>query len=101
MGRLDPLLKILLTAQKYRGNLIVIAGSTLAIVGLTFGGIRFPWSSTQVLVPLVLGLFLVCAFLLYEAKIPREPTIPWEVLANRTSFGGYVDIDPSESHSTT
>lgn len=70
------------------GNLIVIAGTTLAIVGLTFGGAQFPWVSAQVLAPLIIGLALLGAFLLYEAKVPVEPTIPWEVVSNRTSLGG-------------
>ncbi|THH00030.1 hypothetical protein EW026_g2414 [Hermanssonia centrifuga] len=72
------------------GNFIVIAGSTLAIVGLTFGGIQFPWVSAQVLAPLIVGLALIGVFLLYEGKIPREPAIPWEVLSNRTTVGGYM-----------
>lgn len=77
-------------AHKYydSGNAIVIAGTTLAVVGLTFGGIRFPWNSAQVLAPLLIGLALIGVFFLYEAKIPREPTIPWEILNNRTTIGG-------------
>lgn len=66
----------------------MIAGTTLAIVGLTFGGAQFPWVSAQVLAPLIIGLALIGAFLLYEAKVPVEPTIPWEVVSNRTSLGG-------------
>ncbi|KAI0347418.1 iron permease [Trametopsis cervina] len=72
------------------GNFIVISGTTLAIVGLTFGGGRFPWGSVQVLVPLILGFTLVAAFLYYEGVVPKEPTIPWEVLSNRTTVGGYL-----------
>jgi len=72
------------------GNLIVIAGTTLAVVGLTFGGGRFAWDSAEVLAPLIIGLATVALFLVYEAKVPREPTIPWEVVSNRTSFGGYL-----------
>ena len=66
----------------------MIAGTTLAIVGLTFGGAQFPWVSAQVLAPLIIGLALIGVFLLYEAKVPVEPTIPWEVVSNRTSLGG-------------
>lgn len=69
------------------GNTIVIAGTTLAIVGLTFGGAQFPWTSAQVLAPLIIGMITVAAFLIYEAKAPVEPTIPWAVVSNRTSLG--------------
>ena len=59
-------------------------------MGLTFGGIRFPWSSAQVLAPLIIGLALIAGFVVYEAKVPSEPTVPWVVLSNRTTVGGYV-----------
>lgn len=72
------------------GNLIVIAGTTLAVIGLAWGGGRHPWTSAAVLAPLIIGLALVGLFILYEAKVPREPTIPWELLSNRTSFSGYM-----------
>ena len=60
----------------------------MAIVGLTFGGVRFPWNSGQVLAPLIIGFVLIGALIFYEAKIPREPLIPWEVLTNRTTVAG-------------
>ena len=68
------------------GNVIVIAGTTLAIVGLTFGGVRFPWDSAQVLAPLIIGLVLIIVFIVYEAKVPKEPSMPWDIVNNRTSL---------------
>ena len=70
------------------GNLIVIAGTTLAIVGLTFGGTRFPWISPQVLAPLIVGVVVIGLFIVYEKYIPSEPSVPWEILSNRTALGG-------------
>ncbi|THH28362.1 hypothetical protein EUX98_g5826 [Antrodiella citrinella] len=72
------------------GNFIVVAGATLAISGLTFAGIRFPWSSAQVLAPLISGLVILVVFIVYEMKVPVEPTIPWEVLNNRAALSGYL-----------
>jgi MFS family permease len=72
------------------GNFLVVAGATMAMTGLTFGGIRFPWTSAQVLVPLILGLATLAGFFVYEARVPEEPSIPWEVVNNRTSLAGYV-----------
>ena len=74
----------------YSGNAIVIVGTTLAIVGLTFGGVRFPWSSVKVLAPLIIGGAVLVAFFVYEKKVPKEPTIPWIILTNRTTVGAYV-----------
>ncbi|KAI0080663.1 iron permease [Panus rudis PR-1116 ss-1] len=72
------------------GNFIVIAGTTLAVVALTFAGGRFAWDSAQVLAPLIIGIALVFLFLWYEAKVPTEPTIPWDILTNRTSLSAYA-----------
>lgn len=68
------------------GNLIVITGTTLAIVGLTFAGVQHPWNSAAVLVPLIVGLLTIAGFIWYEAKIPVKPTIPWEIISHRTSL---------------
>ncbi|KAF7792059.1 hypothetical protein EIP86_003087 [Pleurotus ostreatoroseus] len=78
----------------WSGNVIVIAGTTLAIVGLTFGGVRFPWDSAQVLAPLIIGLVLIIVFIVYEAKVPKEPSMPWDTVNNRTSLAS-VDILPT------
>ncbi|KAJ7598423.1 iron permease [Mycena floridula] len=70
------------------GNAIVIAGTTLTNIGLAWGGITYPWSSVNVLVPLVLGIILLVVFLLYEFKIPREPTMPYDIF-NRTTVSAF------------
>lgn len=33
---------------------------------------------------------LIFAFIMYEAKVPREPSITWEILSNRTTLSAYV-----------
>ncbi|OSC98516.1 iron permease [Trametes coccinea BRFM310] len=74
----------------YVGNLIVIAGTTLALIALTWGGVQFPWGSAHVLAPLIIGGIFLVLFFVYETLVPREPTLPLDVLANRTSFSGYL-----------
>ncbi|KIO20426.1 hypothetical protein M407DRAFT_220692 [Tulasnella calospora MUT 4182] len=72
------------------GNMFVIVGTTLTVIALTWAGAKYPWSSYQVLVPLVLGMAFVIAFFVYEARVPVEPVVPWELVNNRTSFLGYA-----------
>ncbi|KAJ7040778.1 MFS general substrate transporter [Mycena alexandri] len=74
------------------GNLIIILGSGLAIIGMTWGGIRYSWASVEVLAPLIIGFSLMFLFAVYEAKIPSRPTIPLDVIGNRTSLSGHVLI---------
>ncbi|KAF9457247.1 iron permease [Collybia nuda] len=72
------------------GNAIIIASTTSVLLGLTWGGIRFSWSSARVLVPLILGLAGIAAFVVYEAFVPVEPTMPIRLFRNRTSVSGYL-----------
>ncbi|KAJ7444803.1 major facilitator superfamily domain-containing protein [Mycena galericulata] len=71
------------------GNCLAIVGTTLAILGLTWAG-TYPWISTHVLGTLIPGVLILVLFFFYEARFPKEPTIPFDILANRTSAFGYV-----------
>lgn len=70
------------------GNLLVVVSTTITVIALTWAGTQYPWSSYQVLVPLVLGLIGLAAFFVYEFKWAKEPVVPWRLVANRTSVSG-------------
>ncbi|KAI0324265.1 iron permease [Cubamyces sp. BRFM 1775] len=72
------------------GNILIIGSTTSALLGLTWGGIQFSWSSPQVLAPLIIGFVGIFAWVAYEMYIPAEPTIPFRLLTNRTSVSGYI-----------
>lgn len=38
--------------------------------------------------PLVLGAVGLIVFVVYEARVPLDPILPWELLDNRTSLTG-------------
>ncbi len=67
------------------GNLFIIAGTTLVLIGLNWGGTRYAWSEAHVLATLIIGFVLIGAFFLYEWRVPKEPSIPWQVVAHRTT----------------
>lgn len=50
------------------------------MLALTWGGIRFPWTSVNILVPLALGLLGLIATLAYESKCPAHPVVSNDVL---------------------
>ncbi|KAJ7474651.1 iron permease [Mycena galericulata] len=83
------------------GNAIVVAGTTLAVIGMTWGGVRYPWASAQVLAPLIIGLVLLVIFGIYEAKIPVSPRIPLDVVGNRTSLSALLTTAMHGITSTT
>ncbi|KAJ7983254.1 MFS general substrate transporter [Mycena polygramma] len=72
------------------GNALIMASACSCMVALTWGGVRFPWSSPRILVPLVLGVCGLVLSLYYESRWPVQPTIPMKVLSNRTSFAGHL-----------
>ncbi|KAJ6472378.1 major facilitator superfamily domain-containing protein [Mycena vitilis] len=72
------------------GNALVITGTGLANIGLTWGGIRYHWVSAQVLSPLITGLFLLVVFAVYEAKFAAWPAIAHDIVGNRTSVSALL-----------
>jgi hypothetical protein len=59
------------------------------IIGLTWGGVTYSWSSWRVLVPLLLGLFGIVLFV-YLERFSKHPTIPFDILLHYTSVAGYI-----------
>ncbi|KAI0687844.1 Mfs1.2 [Cerioporus squamosus] len=74
----------------YIGNFLVISSTASIVIGLTWGGVVYAWSSVHVLVPLILGLCGLAGFLVYEAKWARNPIVPILLLQNRTSISGWL-----------
>ncbi|EKM60198.1 uncharacterized protein PHACADRAFT_132704 [Phanerochaete carnosa HHB-10118-sp] len=72
------------------GNALVIGSSTAIVLALTWGGVQHPWSSAQILAPLIIGVLGLLSFLLYEARVAKHPLVPISLVSNRTSFSGYV-----------
>ena len=51
-------------------------GSTTAVViGMTWGGVEYAWTSAPVLAPLIIGGVGLLLFLLYEALWAKHPLV--------------------------
>ncbi|KAN0135475.1 MFS general substrate transporter [Lactarius tabidus] len=72
------------------GNILITGSTTSVVIGLTWGGIQYPWSSAPVLVPLVLGLVGLASFVLYELHFCKPPTAPILFDLNWTGTSGYI-----------
>lgn len=70
----------------------MIGASTSLILALAWAGVQYSWSSTQTLVPLILGVVSLIAFMCWEAKFAVEPVVPWVLVSNRTNRLGYVTV---------
>ncbi|CDO74565.1 hypothetical protein BN946_scf184771.g1 [Trametes cinnabarina] len=92
-GTYNGLIGLLTSCTSYflrSGNFLVIASTTCIVLGLTWGGIKFPWSSAKVLVPLIVGLVGLAFFILYEAMWAKNPIVPITLLQNRSSISGFI-----------
>ncbi|KAJ8089892.1 hypothetical protein PM082_018470 [Marasmius tenuissimus] len=72
------------------GNLLIISSTSVFVIGLSWGGATYPWSSAHVVTTLVVGLVGFVVFLLYEAKWAANPIVPISILSNRSSLSGYI-----------
>ncbi|PBK61155.1 related to fusarin C cluster-transporter [Armillaria ostoyae] len=79
-----------ITRMDWSGNFLVVAGSTLFAIAITWGGVRYAWDTAHVLVPLCLGIVSLVAFFLYEGYMATEPIVPFLLMSNRTSASGYL-----------
>ncbi|KAI0632743.1 iron permease [Trametes polyzona] len=72
------------------GNGIIVTSTILVFLGLTWGGLRFPWISAQVLVPLILGAIGIVVFFVLERFWLHGQTVPEFFFTNRTTLSGYL-----------
>ncbi|KAI0826512.1 iron permease [Trametes gibbosa] len=72
------------------GNSIIITSTVLVFLGLTWGGLRFPWVSAQVLVPLILGVIGIIVFFVVEKIWLHGQTVPEFFFTDRTVLSGYL-----------
>jgi hypothetical protein len=70
----------------WTGNAIFTLAMVSLLIALSWAGSKYPWSSFQVLVPLIVGFLGFGLFLLFESsRFCAEPTMPIHLFSNRTS----------------
>lgn len=74
----------------YVGNCMLIASTTSVLFAISYGDIRYSWSSWHAILPLVIGLSGFGIFSVYEAFVPRLPIAPRRFFSRRTSAAGYL-----------
>ncbi|KAJ7172241.1 MFS general substrate transporter [Mycena filopes] len=75
------------------GNLLVISGSSILAIGLTWGGsAKFPWHSSSVIAPVCIGGITLVLFIVYEYRWSSSPMVPVKLMLNRTTLSGYLQV---------
>ncbi|PIA16249.1 MFS general substrate transporter [Coemansia reversa NRRL 1564] len=65
----------------YIGVLFWLGGSTMILLGLSFGGSEHPWRSVIIVCLFVFGFITILVFAGIEAKLAKWPIIPLRVLS--------------------
>jgi EmrB/QacA subfamily drug resistance transporter len=68
-------------AIDYRGALLLVLALAPLLLGLSWGGTSFPWTSPMVLAPLAFGLAMLPVFVFAEARA-AEPILPLALFRN-------------------
>ncbi|KAL1937975.1 hypothetical protein VTO73DRAFT_12725 [Trametes versicolor] len=72
------------------GNAVIVTSTILVFLGLTWGGLRFPWISAEVLITLILGVIGITVFFVIEKVWLHGQTVPEFFFTNRTTLSGYL-----------
>lgn len=59
-----------------------MADQLIKVAGLQWGGYTYPWTSAHVLVPLLLGAFLIALFVIWEGRFAKFPMFPKRINEN-------------------
>lgn len=68
----------------YVGAALLVASLSSFLIPITWGGIQYSWSSYHTMVPLILGVAGIIAWLVYEGFVPTNPIMPLSILSDRT-----------------
>ncbi|OBR11415.1 Multidrug resistance protein fnx1 [Colletotrichum higginsianum IMI 349063] len=74
--------RVKLKAVDFVGSFLALAGTTVLMLGLTWGGGDHPWNSAHVIATLVVGFFVCAGFVLWQWKGARFPLVPWLLLVH-------------------
>ncbi|OBT64516.1 hypothetical protein VE03_05289 [Pseudogymnoascus sp. 23342-1-I1] len=72
------------------GCVIFIGSATGFMMGMSWGGVQYAWSSWHTLVPIIIGLFGFVAFYFYEDRIAVEPVVSTRVFKNVNLASAYL-----------
>lgn len=71
------------------GMFLWTAGLTTFLMGVSWGGVIYPWNSPAPISSMVIGVVLLVILFVYEAKMDLEyPTIPVRLFLNR----GFISL---------
>lgn len=65
----------------------ITTNACLSLVALQAGGYNYPWTSAYVLSQLIIGIFCIIAWVIWEWKFAKNPMVPREIFAGQKIVG--------------
>ncbi|KAL2883041.1 hypothetical protein SGCOL_001732 [Colletotrichum sp. CLE4] len=72
------------------GSFLFTTGSTSFLFGISTGGVMYEWTSFRCLLPMIIGVFILVAFGIWELKFAQEPMIDKGIFSNWTMVANYI-----------
>lgn len=72
------------------GGFLFISSTCSFLIGLTWGGAQYPWSSWRTLLPLIAGLGGIVATLMWERYRAARPFIRLELFNSYSALAAYI-----------
>ncbi|KAJ5273509.1 hypothetical protein N7478_008634 [Penicillium angulare] len=86
--------KLKIKAIDFFGAFLALGGTSVLIMGLTWGGGQYAWDSTHVVATLVIGIVVCIAFVLWQWKGAAVPLVPLKIfrvkIVNGTSLTMFI-----------
>ncbi|KAJ2522396.1 hypothetical protein H4217_000781 [Coemansia sp. RSA 1939] len=67
------------------GTVLLVGGTVMLMLAMSFGGSSHPWSSPTVLCLIVFGVVTIALFVVVEWRLPTEPIMPMRLFRNRNT----------------
>lgn len=72
------------------GGFLFVSGTCSFLIGVTWGGSEYPWSSWRTLVPIILGFAGVIATIVWEQHGAPKPFLRLELFNSYSALAAYI-----------
>ncbi|KAJ5509180.1 hypothetical protein N7527_011323 [Penicillium freii] len=84
--------KVKLKAIDFFGALLALGGTSVLLLGLTWGGGEYAWDSAHVIATLVAGFTISVAFIAWQWKGASTPLVPMHIFQGRIVNGACLTM---------